>query len=711
MEYDDSIYISGLPEFVDKSIQRWARQKKEFLELKFERNFNAVTNRSENIKRWKKKEGEGWRSNTWVGFVRVKVWAFYAIFTDTVLKAGKIPFSLEPHPYDEELLDQGAIQERDKRIERMTELIDSQLSQRKADREYMKKWLSGAYYGMAFSKFNIEGVKSKVFKPVQMELGAAAQQMSTEQAAQYTRYELAQEEENVPGHKYVSVWNMVWDLEGDNLQDSHGYAEIIRSSPWDLRQLIKKPGYSKEAIERVIDRNRDTQNSKDSEIKEHPGKAEVVDRKQSINRFEFYMRAPKKLVSEFEKLFNSGKDQIESLRLGITNDLEEEENSGHDVEIMGEIADKEIIRFIINETGRRPHHMWVVEENLDEATGTGIADNMEDVQSALVGMIRAFEDNKKLSANITTAVKARFFNKPDQLNDIIPGKKYDIADSCDDVRKALMPIVYPDVGESLMTGIQLMMSLKDDVSMIPTIMQGFNLEKHAPDTAYEMSKLEANAGKYIGQGIRNNDEQFIEPEIWDLYEYNMLYGEDESCKVNCKISANGFTSFQDKEVRGERMKQALGLFVSSEILFPYVKVRPHLDVIYESMDEDPEKFINTEEEMKAESQSKIEIQAQAEEKAKMETMQMLQMQSQAAVAEKQAELDKKHVNDMESAEQEHQHDLEENEQEHVYTLEENEQNHELGGESKAADFGHDIDMKAADIVATRSKTESQGGSE
>ena len=138
---DDHTYPSSLTEFVDKSIKRWVQQKKLHLEPKLNRNFEAVTNRDNRAKKWKKGEAEGWRSKTWIGFVRVKIWAFYSVMLDTVLKAGKIPFTLEPSKYQAET---GDVADRDQRIERMNDKIEQQLAMRKADRAYMKKWLSGA---------------------------------------------------------------------------------------------------------------------------------------------------------------------------------------------------------------------------------------------------------------------------------------------------------------------------------------------------------------------------------------------------------------------------------------------------------------------------------------------------------------------------------------------------------------------------------------
>lgn len=660
----DTDYTTALSEHVDKSIRKWAKQKKDSgLEQKLATNLEAVTNQDYRRKLWKKEEGQGWRSTTWVGYIRVKVWAFYSVLLDTVMRAGKVPFDLTPTAY-EEYEDPQMIEDRDERIDRMKKKIESQQEKRKSDREYMKKWLSAGYYGMAFSKFNIETISWSEFKPVDMGLGDADQYLSPEETQQYRRFELETVNEDVPGHRYVSVWNMVWDMESEGLQnkDSEGYAEAIKSCAYDLRQLDGQPGYITEAIKRVIEKAKDGVKS-DKEIASKPGTERLRDLKKTINRFEYYMRAPRILVEEFESSLKSkGHDPMS---LNLIADYEDADQSGDDVEIMGEIADAEIIRHIRNETGKRPHHKYVLEMDLDDSTGRGIADNMEGIQASLVGMIRSFEDNKKLSANVTAAVKERFFDNPAELDDIVPGKKYNIADSCDDVRKAIMPIVYADVGESLMSGISLMMQIKDDVSMIPTILQGFTLPKQKPDTLGEMQMLTQNAGKYMGQAIRNNDEFFIEPEITDIYEYNMLYDEDESIKCSCRVNANGFTSFQNKEVRGARMQQVLSLVMASEYLLTEVKIKPHLDILYEAMDEDPDKYLLSEEE----KQERSEAQAEAEQEALEQAKQQLEVEAQVK-AEADAQVQAQKIDgEMKVAEQKHAHNMAEADQEHVHNLE------------------------------------------
>ena len=637
-------YSTDLAEYVDKKIKQWGDQKKEFIELKFQRNYDAVTNKDYRANTWKKKEGVGWRSKTWMGFIRVKIWTLYSVFLDTVLQGGQIPFDLKPDPYEPEDVPEGYIEDRDNRIERMRKKIKGQLKARKADRDTMKEWLSGAYYGMAFSKFDVEEVNRRVFKQVDMGLGDVSEYLEPEEAGQYTRFEAALETEDVPGHRYVSVWNIAWDMEVDNLQDGEGYAERIPSSTSDLFELQENPGYIKKKIKEVIERSRDKTTGSEDFASMTPGARSIKERSKKFPRYEYYMVAPRKLVEEFEKNMKR-RYKTEPVSLGRIEDYAFAENDGDTVEIIGEIVDREIIRHIRNETGKRNCHMFKMEVALDESHGVGVADNMEDVQSSLVGMIRAFEDNKKLSANVTSVVKSRFFANPSQLDEIVPGKKYEIADTCPDVRQAILPIVFPDVGESLISGITLMERWKDDVSMIPTILQGFNLPKHKADTAFEINTMMEQSGKYIGMIVRNNDEMMIEPKITDIYEYNMIYDPDDSCKANCKVTAEGFTGFRNNLVRAESLKAILSMVLSSEVLLGQVKIPPHLRPIYESLGEDPDDFLKSEEELQEDAQRQADMMAQAEEKMKQAMLLEKQADTEGKIAVEQVKAEGKSQQD------------------------------------------------------------------
>ena len=688
MTPDSTTYTTDLAEYVDKKINSWLKQKKEFLELKFQKNFEAVTNQDYRLQTWKKGEGTGWRSRTWIGFVRVKIWTLYSVFVDTILQGGNVPFDLTPDPSEtEDNMSEEYIEDRDNRIASMKRKIKSQLKLRKADREYLLKWLSGAYYGMAFSKFDVDPVVSRQFKQVDMGLDDVREYLSPEEAAQYVRFERTAESEDVPGHRYVSVWNMVWDMEYGNLRDGEGYAESIPSSTADLKDLKNKPGFIKNNIQRVIDEHREKVSGAEDQASMTPGLRNIRDRQRKHTRYEYYMLAPRKLVESFEKTMKS-RHKTDTITLGSLEDYALAESSGDMVEIMGEIAEREIIRHVRNETGKRNHHMFMMETALDESHGNGVADNMEDVQASLVGMIRAFEDNKKLSANVTAAIKSRFFVNPSQLDDIVPGKKYEIADTCPDVRQAILPIVWPDVGESLVSGIGMMERWKDDVSMIPTILQGFNLPKQKADTAFEISQMMENSGKYIGMLVRNNDEQLIEPEITDIYEYNMLYDPDESIKCNCQVTAEGFTGFRNKIIRGEAIKNILAMVLSSEYLMGQVKMPPHLEPIYESLGFNPDDFIKSEEELEEDAQRQAEREARAKQEA-IEAMSLeKQLDAQGKIAVEEAKTEGK---------------LEEIDAKGETDIEEEVVKGEIEADASEEEFKHEVILKAMEPEKTESK--------
>ena len=96
MEYT---YSNSLCEFIHRTYTEAKKVKKQVLEDKLNSNYQVVTNEEGMRKRWKKGEAEGWRSDTFIGKVRAKVWTLYSVFLDTVMLGGQVPFTLLPSPY------------------------------------------------------------------------------------------------------------------------------------------------------------------------------------------------------------------------------------------------------------------------------------------------------------------------------------------------------------------------------------------------------------------------------------------------------------------------------------------------------------------------------------------------------------------------------------------------------------------------------------
>ena len=590
---------TALAQFVDKRRRQWAAHFKKHIHPTWEKNLNAVKKIDSDSKSWKKNEGEDWRSNTFIGVVRTKIWTLYAILIDVGLQGGMLPFALGASPYDLERMGEQELADLEQKIDRMTDKIREQLRDRHTDREHMKMFLSYGYYGVAWSKYNVKESTNREFEPTLMlDNPELAQYLDPEQLEQFIAFEPVEDQKTIPGHEYRSVWNMLWDVEEEDIQQGEGIIENMMCSAYQLRQNKGEPGFIDEKIEEVIAEhdNRKTLEAKETESLP-PGLREIENRTKTIHRYEHWGRAPLALVERFEK------EELKGRRYTGADVEEDEEFSGKDIEIMCQVANGEIVRFFRNNDGKRPYHKSVWETDLDETTGRGVADNLDHIQYLFNGLVRAFEDNKKLSANVIVALKRRYFSDPSQLDIIKPGMQLDLSDECDDARKAIMPVIIPDVGETLLSALSLADKWKDEESLIPTILQGFTQTKQKADTATEMMMLSENAGKYIGMGIRSHDEGQVEPQITDIYEYNMLDPEcDPKAKGNFKVHATGFTSFQNKAVRGERIKLLLAMMVEMQ-LTGEIKIPPHLREVYKSLDLDPDEFMKTEEEKQQEQEA------------------------------------------------------------------------------------------------------------
>lgn len=590
---------TGLATYLTTLFDEW-KKNREPLEKKWNRNLKII--KGEDVETWKVGEGDKWRSKTFIKVVKAKVFIAYSIIIDVFLQGGLVPFALKFSPFEEKRRQaMGAQDDESKSIDEMTDRIREQLTDFRADKEYQKKILSLAYYGRGYSKYTIRSIDIPGFRPSVVE----DEDGNLVELPELPAYGI--EKKQVPGHEYRSVWCIVSDPENYDLQKNRGTFEYSLICPYELRQKIGKRFYIEEAIKGVIaEASKQDTVEKDDTLP--PDKREVLYRKSSIKWREFWGRAPRGLVEEFEK-DSLGKD-------GVVSNPEWEEDIGDEVEVMVEMADDTIIRFVRREDhAKRPYKKCLWEESLDEDIGVSIADNMEGIQTSLNGMQRAFEDNKKLSGNVITATKRRFLS-PNTPENITPGMNIEVSESCDDARKAIAPIVIPDVGKTLLDGLNLMEKWGDVVSQVPTIAQGFSLAKHKPDTLGEVQLMMQNLGKYFGMVIKNIDEEFTEPEIRDLYDYNMMDADYPGEKSDMTVHATGFTSFQNKVVVAQKIRELLALALSdrSGRIVREIKVRPHLEEIYKNMDVDVDKFLKTESE-KQESDEKDRQAAEAARKA------------------------------------------------------------------------------------------------
>ncbi len=600
------IIQTGLATYLATMYDEWKLNNVTF-ERKCQRNLEAIKGIDGNKRLWKEGEGEDWRSTTFIKLIKAKVFIAHSIIIDVYLQGGLVPFTLNYSPFEEARREeQGETENSDTIIQDMIDKIQEQLSERRADKEYLKKILSLAYYGQAYSKYNIKDIVKSGYIP------SIGQDNKGNPVEMPEFPEYVTSKKMVPGHEYRSVWVIISDPEGEDLQKNRGTFEKELISPFDLRQKKGGKFYIDEAIDEAISESVKGDTVADQETLK-PGMREIHYRKATVISREFWGRVPRNLAEEFEK-DNLGED------ITTTFNPDMEDNLGDEVEVLVEMADDTVIRYVRREIGdRRPYKKCLWEEALDENDGVSIADNMEDIQTTLNGMQRTFEDNKKLSANVILGTKKRFL-APGFDGKIKPGMEIECTESCPDVRAAIMPVVIPDVGETMLSGIALVEKWGDVVSQVPTIAQGFSLAKHKPDTLGELQIQMENLGKYFGMVIRNIDEAFGEPEITDLYDYNMRDQTYPGKKSDMKVTATGFTSFHNKIVVVQKLRELLAAALQdkSGLLLREIKIRPHLEEIYKNVDVDVNKFLKSEVEKKQDTEEAASAQAQAEERVRQE---------------------------------------------------------------------------------------------
>ena len=224
---------------------------------------------------------------------------------------------------------------------------------------------------------------------------------------------------------------------------------------------------------------------------------------------------------------------------------------------------------------------------------------MECAQKIVNGSVRAFEDGKKMSANVILAIKERYLLKTPAT--ITPGMKLLLDESCQDARQAVQSVVIPDVTESLLSLIELGLRFAEEDSMVPRVVQGLSSE--GKETAFEVGKRAEMAGKYMANVVRNFDEYLIEPIVTDFYDWNMGDPMLTRGKGSYTVKALGFTSYQDRVDRIDRLMKFAQIVFSNESFAREARAHEFVKEIATALDCDPDQYLKSEEEKQAEAEA------------------------------------------------------------------------------------------------------------
>ena len=514
------------------------------------------------------KDREDWRSKSVSDLTRVKTNAGKILVCDVLLVGGEIPMQIKENRTQgnlvEKVLSAGENDSPDGRPEGkstgcdlMKRLIKEQLVQASADVALQKCVKSAAIYGEGISRIYTDTVRRQKF---------------TRTAEGWEEQEITSECLKM---RNVSVWHFFTDLEDRDIQNNIGIFERRMMSHTDVIRTFANDGPGN--VQGAVDELKRTITSSGNEYgtvskdNEPPYMKAISKRKKTLEVLEFWGRVPKKYLEKYRA------DEDES-----------------DVEIMAVLVENTLVRFAEVEKGNRPYVRISWEDPTDDIRGTGIADACSPAQQSMDSIIRLIEDNKKITCNAAFATQDRYFVNKHDSGKMYPGKQIRISSGCDDVRKAIQPIVFPDVGKAGFDLLQLYRESGSESSMIPEIAHG--ISPSSATTAYEVSVRNEKAGKYISDVVRGIDDNWIEPVARFFYKWNMLDpGVPDEFKGTFEIQAQGFASYNDRVLRMNALKEMLSLCLSNENVARMVNIRDLIAEWMKTNDLDAERFLPGEE--------------------------------------------------------------------------------------------------------------------
>jgi len=412
-----------------------------------------------------------------------------------------------------------------------------------------------------------------------------------------------------------SVFNIYWDMESDDLIQGEAVMETDLVSPYMLREDIAKPFHFEKYIKAAIEASKNKYQSGESgqDTNTLPTRLrDISSRTRTIHKIEFWGRVPRKMVEAYEDMLVRD-EVIEDPGFGHKEELPED--AGDMVEIFAILADDHIIAYNRTEDPKeRPYFMGDWEEVLDGNCGRGVADNLYHIAKTLTGARRTLEDNMKMSSKLILALKRSLIGEDPEKelgsDKAVVMLTLDEMDSRTSAKDAVQQIKLESMINPLSELINMFLEFADMASSIPRAEQG--QQSVNPQTAFELQQRLERSGKYMGEVIKRLD-HFIETIVNEFYRYNMLDPDIPVQKGIYHVKALGFSSFENRVIRLQKLLQYFALVADREDMKADVNMRWLHEEIAKAMDMDVAQLLKTDKQKQADARANAEAEANSPE--------------------------------------------------------------------------------------------------
>ena len=584
---------NSLVRFCNKLLDTWKRDRQTLLEPRWNRNRAAFECDTDEFDMyagvWKAYQGgsdrpitedefydkdfEGnscrdWHSRTFLPISKQKAVALTNLINDQVFRSNRIPFQSQIYP--DLYADEAQYAELDERRTKIQDKLYEMLDRTDAVKGFKDCVRTASVYG--------EGYVRKVVQRVELRSVTKEQGIRTE----YKDY---------LGAEHVSVWDMFRDLQFDDLDDGDGLCQRTFVSIADMQRIVTEEGEDSYWLPdqlkcAVSELHRGSDYSGDN-TSVNPRLRDFSDFSSKYEYYEFWVRVPARLAEDFER------------KACVDIDVEiENEDYLDSVYVLCGVLGNTVIRYARVERGDHPFYRFEFERDPDRVGGISVIDNVVNEQIVLNGMIRSYEDNKKLSSNLILASDEAAF--VGDYKDWEPGLDLKLRGRRN-INEAIQQFIVADVGDTLVSGIQMFSQFADMSSMIPREQQG--MPSNNPQTAFEIQQRLERSGKYVGQIISHLD-SVLEDYVNDCYEFLCEDPEFADLGMAFKMTALGFSSYEARALRQQGLMQLMALINQN----PEWKAKVNADFFLEesakSVSIPPSQFVKSDEKLEEEQQQR-----------------------------------------------------------------------------------------------------------
>lgn len=352
----------------------------------------------------------------------------------------------------------------------------------------------------------------------------------------------------------VSVWDFYWSPDSPDTQMGQGVFIRERITRQQLYQCMNMKSYISDNVLKVI-----------AEINTGIQTADWLSRNPE-QPSPFYESMMDTQSSTIEVLHHYGYFSGKELRPYGISDVEDNQFYNASISVIGQYT----IQAYINpnpSVDLRPVYATSFESSVDRIAGVSICQKVRDVERAYHTMLRFLLVNAGFAAGpIGEADYSRLqkYMTPEDIGNFTPMTMYlTESDVIGGGRPAFnMHNVPANVGAFINVA-EYFDNYADRVTQLPASLHGEPVGTGANRTFRGVTLLQGNAMKPIQSALSNMDKDVFTLLATILYNYNMMYYDDDSVKGDAKIVARGATGLMQKEVAKQDALDTLQLVVTA----------------------------------------------------------------------------------------------------------------------------------------------------